>query len=41
MAMHVAKAADVHQDVEAEMLPGAKGARNLVVTAAMAETQDR
>ncbi len=37
--MHVAEAANVHQDVEAEVLPGAEGARNLVVTAAMLQAQ--
>ena len=39
VTMHVAEAADVHQDVEAELLSGAEGARNLVVAAAMAQAQ--
>src|SRR5208283_3847942 len=39
MAMHIAEAADVHQDVEAELLPGAEGARNFVMTAAMTQAQ--
>src|ERR1019366_5684599 len=38
VAMHIAKAADVHQNVEAELLTGAVGARNLVMTPAMAQT---
>ncbi len=37
MAMHVAKAADVHQDVEAELLSGAEGARDFIVTPAMTQ----
>ena len=39
MAVHVAKAADVHQNVEAEFLPGAVGARDFIVTAAMPQPQ--
>src|ERR1035437_7557565 len=39
VAMHIAEAADVHQNVEAELLTGTVGARNLVVTAAMAQTE--
>src|SRR5208283_2496639 len=39
MTMHIAEAADVHQDVEAELLPGAEGARNFVMTAAMTQAQ--
>ena len=35
MAMHVAEAADVHEDVEAEAVPGAEGAEQLVVASAM------
>ena len=37
--MHVAEAANVHQNVEAELLTGAVGARNLVMTAAMAQAE--
>ena len=37
--MHVAKAVQVHQNVEAEALPGSEGARQLVVPAAMAEAE--
>ena len=39
MAMHVAEAADVHQDVEAELLSGAERTRNFVVAAAMPQPQ--
>ena len=35
MAVHVAEAADVHQDVEAEALTGAEAAQELVVASAM------
>ena len=35
MAVHVAEAADVHQDVEAELLSGAVSARDFVEAAAM------
>ena len=35
MAVHVAEAADVHEDVEAEALPGGEGAEELVVGAAV------
>ena len=35
MAVHVAEAADVHQDVEPEALPGGKRPRQLVVRPAM------
>jgi len=38
MAMHVAEAANVHENVEAELLPGAEGARDFIVAAAMAQT---
>ena len=37
VAVHVAEAADVHQDVEAELLAGAEGAQHLVMAAAMAQ----
>ena len=37
--MHVAEAANVHQDVEAEFLSAAVGARDLVEPAAMAQSQ--
>src|SRR5216684_2461071 len=39
VAMHVAEAADIHQDVEAKLLPGAEGAQHFVMTAAVAESQ--
>src|SRR5579883_1576311 len=35
MAMHVAKASDVHQDVEAQPMAGREAAQQLIVTAAM------
>jgi hypothetical protein len=37
MAVHVAEAANVHEDVEAELLAGAEGAQHLVVASAMAQ----
>ena len=39
MAMHVAEAADVHQNVEAELLPGTESAQHLIMPAAMAQAQ--
>jgi hypothetical protein len=35
VAMHVAEAADVHEDVEAEAVAGGEGAQQLVVAAAV------
>ncbi len=35
MAVHVAEAADVHEDVEAEAVAGGEAAEKLVVAAAM------
>src|SRR5882724_12467171 len=35
MPVHVAKAADIHQDVETELLPGRKGTQHLIMLAAM------
>ena len=35
MAMHVAEAADVHEDVEAEAMTGAEGPKEFVVASAM------
>ena len=37
--VHVAEAAGIHQDVEAELLPGAEAAQHFVVLAAMAQAQ--
>ena len=37
MTVHIAEAADVHQDVEAELLPGAEGAQHFVMAATMAQ----
>src|SRR5208337_5674172 len=37
--VHVAEAADVHEDVEAELLAGGEGTRQFVVLAAMAEAK--
>src|SRR5260370_27506528 len=37
MAVHIAEAADIHQNVEAELLPGAEGAKHFVVASAMAQ----
>ena len=39
MAMHVAEAADVHENVEAELLARGEGAQQLVVPAAMAQAE--
>jgi hypothetical protein len=35
VAVHVAEAAQVHEDIEAEALPGGEGAQQFVVLAAM------
>ena len=37
MAVHIAEAADVHQNVEAELLAGAETAQHFVMASAMAE----
>src|SRR5581483_10096670 len=39
VAMHIAKAADVHQDVEAELLSGTESTRHLIMLAAVAEPE--
>ena len=39
MAVHVAEAADIHENVEAESGPGVEGAERLVVLAAMAQAR--
>ena len=39
MAVHIAKSADVHEDVEPESRAGVKGAQCFVVLAAMPQTQ--
>ena len=39
VAVHVAEAADVHEDVEAELLAGAERAQHFVVLAAMTQAQ--
>ena len=39
VAVHVAEAADVHEDVEAESLAGVEGAKGFVVAAAVAEAE--
>ena len=39
VAVHVAEAANIHQDVEAELLSGAEGPQHFVVAAAMAQSQ--
>ncbi len=39
VAVHVAEAADVHEDVEAELLAGGERTRHLVVAAAMAQAE--
>ena len=39
MAVHVAEAADVHEDVEAQSGAGVEGAEGFVVLAAMAQAQ--
>ena len=37
--VHVAEAADVHEDVEAELLAGAEGAQHFIVPTAVTQTQ--
>ena len=39
MAVHVAEAARVHEDVEAELLPSAEAAQHFVVLAAMTQAE--
>ena len=39
MAVHVAETADVHENVEAELLAGAEGAQHFVMAAAMAQAE--
>ena len=39
VAVHVAEAADIHQDVEAELLSGAERPQHLVMAAAMAQPE--
>src|ERR1019366_4102860 len=39
VAVHVAEAADVHENVEAKLLAGGKGTRQLVVASAMAQAK--
>ena len=39
VAVHVAEAARIHQDVEAELLPGAEAAQHFVMLAAMAQAE--
>ena len=39
MAMHVAKTADIHQNVEAQSVAGIEGARQLIVLAAMPQAE--
>src|SRR5260221_12489890 len=39
MAVHVAEAANVHQDVEAELLAGAESAQHFVVASAMMQAR--
>ena len=41
MAMHVAEAADIHENVEAQLVAGRKGARQLIMAAAMARAQQQ
>ena len=36
--MHIAEAANIHQDIEAKLLPGTERAQHFIVTAAMAKT---
>src|SRR5207244_10940438 len=36
VAVHVAEATDVHENVEAELMPGAEGAKHFIVVAAVA-----
>jgi hypothetical protein len=37
--MHIAKSADVHQNVEAELLTGSEGSQHLIVPPAMAQAR--
>jgi hypothetical protein len=37
--MHVAKSADVHQDVETKLLPGTEGAQHLIVPPAVTQAR--
>src|SRR5207244_11997720 len=39
VAVHVAEATDVHENVEAELMPGAEGPKHFIVLAAMAEAE--
>src|SRR5208283_5529064 len=39
MAVHVAEAADVHENVEAELLSGGEGTQQFIVLAAMAQAE--
>src|SRR5207302_10448316 len=39
VTVHVAKAADIHEDIEAELLASGERTRHLVVAAAMAQAQ--
>src|ERR1019366_7590349 len=39
VAVHVAEAADVHENVEAELLAGGEGTRQFVVASAMAQAE--
>src|SRR5216683_2977292 len=39
MPVHVAKAADIHQDVEPELLAGRKRTQHLIMLAAMTQSQ--
>jgi hypothetical protein len=39
MTVHVAEATGVHEDVEAELLPGAEAAQHFVVLAAMPQAK--
>src|SRR5581483_3186731 len=39
VAVHVAEASNIHQDIEAELLPGAIGAQYFIVPAAVPQTQ--
>src|SRR3989442_7596356 len=39
VAVHVAEATDVHENVEAELMPGAERPKHFIVLAAMAEAE--
>ena len=41
MAMHIAEAADIHQDVEAQLVAGREGTRQLIMAAAVARAQQQ